>query len=145
MKQVYLTRVWGNDKQSLGALMTTIGNESAMEIFMCRTLELGWHNNQSNVSCIPPGNYICRWTQSNRLSQIAGRNIFTYEVLNVPGRAGIRIHSANFYSQLLGCIALGDAHKDINADGELDVIHSGDTIKKFNDLMGGLDFVLNIK
>jgi hypothetical protein len=32
---------------------------------------------------------------------------------------------------LRGCICVGDAHKDINADGQLDVIHSGDTITAF--------------
>ena len=31
------------------------------------------------------------------------------ELLNVPGRSGIRIHTANLPSQLLGCLAPGSA------------------------------------
>jgi hypothetical protein len=67
-----------------------------------------------------------------------------YEVLSVPNRAGIRIHSANYYLQLLGCIAIGSALKDLNADGEMDTLHSGDTVRAFEVLAAGKPFQLTI-
>lgn len=140
MIQVSLIRYYESLKQILG-ILTVPGKE----LFVCKTLELGWLNNQNNISCIPKGAYSCVWTRSNRLSALAGKDIFTYEILNVTGRAGIRIHSANYYYQLKGCIALGSATKDINADGELDVIHSGATVQQFNDLMKAQPFLLVIK
>lgn len=135
MRQVYLDRIFFDDKQVLGA-WCIVGDA---EVYVFKTLELAWKNNQSNISCIPPGQYQCRWTFSPHFQK------YTYEVMNVPNRYGIRIHAANFNKELLGCIALGDAHKDINIDGELDVIHSGTSMQKFNDMMGGADFMLNIR
>ena len=137
MKTVELFRIESNDKQTLGVLRFLD--------FVCKTLELAWRNNESNKSCIPKGEYPCKWTRSNRLSKLKGEDVYTYEVLSVPDRAGIRIHSANYFFQLLGCISLGDLHKDINIDGYLDVIHSGATVSKFNTLMNKEDFLLVIK
>ncbi len=141
-KNVSIKRISGDDKQSLGVLTFNRGDG---ELFICKTLELGWHDNENNISCIPLGEYLCQWTKSPRLSAIHNTTYYTYEVLNVPNRSGIRIHSANYFNQLLGCIALGDAHKDINLDGELDIIHSGDTVGKFNNLMNKEDFNLIIE
>ena len=140
MKEVYLLRIKSDGKQTLGALIA----QNLDEVFVAKTLELAWSNNQNNVSCIPVGTYICKWTRSNRLSKEANKDVFTYEIIGVPSRAGIRIHSANYFSQLLGCIALGDTHKDINLDGHADVVHSGDTVAKFNQIMNGEDFKLYV-
>ena len=41
--------------------------------FPAKTLELGWHNNQSNISCIPLGEYLCKYTRSNRMSKKMGK------------------------------------------------------------------------
>lgn len=127
-------------KQTLGTLTVILDKE----LFVCKSLELPWEDNKNNISCIPKGSYLAMYTRSNRLSGAAGHDVFTYEVMNVPGRAGIRIHSANYFFQLLGCIAMGDALKDINIDGELDVIHSGATVGKFNELMNKEDFMLHV-
>lgn len=142
MKNVQITRYSGTlttDKQSLGTLIY-----AQPELFVCKTLELPWKLNQNNISCIPTGIYTCIWTRSNRLSTLAGYDVFTYELSGVQGRLGIRIHSANYFYQLLGCIALGDTLKDINLDGQLDVIHSGATVDKFNTLMNKENFELRI-
>ena len=42
----------------------------------------------------------------------------------------ILIHNANYVSQLMGCIAVGDAHVDINKDGLVDTTNSVATLKK---------------
>jgi hypothetical protein len=111
---------------------------------MARSLELPNKNNANNISCIIPGKYLCKYTKSASFSAAKGAPVYTYEITGVPNRAGVRIHSANYYTQLRGCICVGDAHKDINADGQLDVIHSGDTITAFEKLMNYEDFELTI-
>lgn len=141
MRLVYLNRNPCDERQTLGVLQT----DNGPELFVCKTLELPWKNNAHDISCIPPLQYVCKWTRSPKMSIEHGVDFFTYEVQDVPDRAGIRIHSANFFKQLLGCIALGDAHKDVNADGELDVIHSGATVAKFNEIMNKEDFLLVIR
>lgn len=139
MKQVFINRNPSSEKQTLGNIVVPEFNWTA------KTLELPWLQNKNNISCIPDGEYICKYTRSVRLSKLKGHDFFTYEILNVPGRAGIRIHAANFFNQLLGCVALGSALKDLNVDQELDVIHSGDTVAAFEKLMDYQDFKLIIK
>ncbi len=136
MKKVKILRHFGDEKQTLGTMST--------DGFTCKTLELADKNNASKISCIPTGKYIVKWTKSPLFSLHAGHNVFTYEIQNVANRGGIRIHSANFYHQLLGCVAVGDSLKDINMDSELDIIHSGDTLKKFHEFMNKEDFELEI-
>ncbi len=64
------------------------------------TLELPWKDNAPRISCIPAGLYDMAITWSNRFQK------HMLEILKVPGRAGIRIHNANFAHELLGCIAI---------------------------------------
>lgn len=137
-----IQRILLNDKQTLGILTAVNTND---EIFVCKTLELAWKDNKPNISCIPSGVYECKYTRSNRLSQVKGTDFYTYEVLGVKGRAGIRIHAANYFFQLLGCIALGSAHKDLNLDQQLDLVHSGTTITQFENFMERKPFILRIK
>lgn len=106
--------------------------------FTCRTLELAWLNNVSNISSIPKGTYLCKWTFSPRFLR------FTYEVINVPNRTGIRFHPANYFHQLNGCIALGNNLVDINGDGHLDTVNSKATIALFENFMGKEPFTLSI-
>src|SRR5436190_1221295 len=140
MKEVLLKRFSDDGKQTLGTL-SFVKNDG--QLFDCKTLELPFKNNQSNISCIPAGTYTCKYTRSNRMSK-PGHDVFTYEVLNVRGRAGIRIHSANFFTQLLGCVALGSEHRDINGDKELDVPGSVVTIQSFTEQLQKQDFKLVI-
>lgn len=58
-------------------------------------------------TAIPYGMYKVLITQSPRFSKKAGRPVFTPQLLNVPGFEGIRIHPANYASQLEGCVAPG--------------------------------------
>lgn len=122
-------------KQTTGILVA--GNSGAS--FACKTVERPWLNNANNISCIPTGTYQVKWTLSPKFMK------YTYQVMNVPNRSGIRIHSANYYSQLQGCIALGDALVDINKDGELDTINSKKTIALFENFMQKKPFTLVVK
>lgn len=101
------------------------------------TLELPWKDNHPEVSCIPVGVYEVVWTKSPRLQR------FTYEVTGVPGRNGIRFHSANWAHQLLGCIALGKERGVLN--GEQAVLQSREALEEFEKTMGYQPFILEIK
>lgn len=58
-------------------------------------------------TAIPYGMYRVVITQSQRFTKQKGSPVFTPQLLQVPGFEGIRIHPANYASQLEGCIAPG--------------------------------------
>jgi hypothetical protein len=109
------------------------------------TLELPDRNNASGRSCIPPGEYPVRWTRSPRLKK------FTYEILGVPGRAGIRIHGGNFagdtskgyISHSLGCPLLGERIGRVN--GQRAVLNSRSAVARFERYLAGAAFTLEVK
>lgn len=78
--------------------------------FYCYTLERASKK-------IPAGSYPVQMTASNRaehgLLWTPDRTGYTLPLLlNVPGRDGIRIHSANEPQQLEGCIAVGQVQQE---------------------------------
>lgn len=93
MKRAILQRAESSIEGTFGKITA-----KGLELY---TLELPWRDDASNISCIPKGLYICRYTLSPRLRK------FTYEVFGDKKRSGIRIHSANMVCQLLGCMAPG--------------------------------------
>lgn len=131
---VTVTRTKSNSKQTTGHLVASNGGA----VYTCKTLELPWKSNSNNISCIPPGIYDVVYTFSPRFMK------FMYEIKNVPKRSGIRIHSANYASQLQGCIALGTQLSDINKDGELDTTNSRIAIAAFEGFMLKKPFKLQI-
>ena len=116
--KVVLNRLVDTGKETLGKL--TIHDE-IKECFSCKTLELSWKENKTNVSCIPRGEYLV----NIRFSAKHGEHFI---IEDVEGRDYILIHAANYHSQLRGCIAVGKTYADINKDGELDVTSSRDTM-----------------
>lgn len=126
---VKLTRNKADEKarQTLGKMVVL--NDST-EVFNCFTLELPWKGNINNKSCIPTGEYDC--------IKVPATAAIPYEhilILNVPDREGCCIHIANYYTQIRGCIAVGDAHVDINKDGDLDVRNSKNTFEALMKLL----------
>lgn len=136
MRSAILKRIHDDGKQTYGTF--TSGE------FNCDSLELAWKNNKSNISCIPAGQYTATWTQSNRLTKLTGHPYFTYEILNVPNRAGIRLHSSSYCHDLLGCVTIGNYGIDLDKDGELDISSSRVTLNNFVTLMNKEDFTLFI-
>ena len=108
------------------------------------SLELPWKNNDHGASSIPPGVYNCHWIYSPKHGEC-------YQVMNVPNRDMIEIHSANFagdvnkgyVSQLLGCIALGMSIGILN--GQLAVLNSKGAISVFELTQNKQDFQLTIR
>lgn len=132
--KVVITREITNSKETLGSLVASYGGKT----FKCKTLELPWLNNKVNVSCIPTGQYVCKWVWSIKY------NAYVFKILDVPGRTNILGHIGNFFSDILGCILLGEKHVDINYDGIKDVTNSRVTLKRLYDFFGGVDFTLVI-
>jgi hypothetical protein len=75
------------------------------EKFYCWSLELPWKDNEDNVSCIPEGTYKVIVDHSESKQRMLPH------ILDVPSRAGIRVHVANFPSEIKGCISLGKIAK----------------------------------
>ena len=96
--------------------------------FTCCTLELPYVNNERNISCIPTGNYCV----SKRNSPKYGDHFI---IKDVPGRSYILIHHGNYHTDIRGCVLVGSAFKDINLDGQTDVINSKGTMKKLLDIL----------
>lgn len=130
---VTVTRIFQDNKETIGQLRTNDG------LFGCDTLELAYKNNQSNISSIPKGTYICQWKKM----QTTG--VFHYEIMNVPNRSGIFIHPGNYYTDIKGCILLGSSPHDINNDKETDLSNSKIIIEAFEKKMNKKDFQLIIK
>lgn len=132
MKKVILERIY-QDSETLGVFYV----ETDPSVHYA-SLELPWKDNETDVSCIPEGEYTVTRTYSKSFKKK------TWEVQNVTDRTGIRIHSANYVSQLKGCIALGRQFKDLNKDGKIDVQNSVNAINEAYKAIGD-EFKLIIK
>lgn len=135
MNKVPLLREKETEKETTGIIVFKEENNLVHTLY---TLELPWRNNKKKISCIPKGTYDVIYTYSQKLK------IWSYEILNVKGRSGIRIHSMNYYYQSQGCIALGMSLYDLNQDKELDTTGSRKAVSLFEDTMKRQPFTLTI-
>ena len=124
MKTIRINRTFQNDKQSLG--VCSVFDEQNRPIFSSISLERGWLNNASNISCVPKGTYTVVYEYSDRFKK------HLWELKGVPGRSECKFHSANYWHQLNGCIALGNRLQDIDKDGFYDISNSTNTISAFH-------------
>lgn len=68
-------------------------------VAICSTIELPWKNNQSQISCIPEGQY-------KLIKRYSPHFQWHLQVRDVPGRDLVLIHPANnALIELKGCIA----------------------------------------
>jgi len=113
--------------QTTGEL-TLYDRKGGEVLFKCKTLERGWHNNKPFFSCIPPApgeRKTYKWKVLPNSNKIPYKHIW---ILDVPDRTVIKIHRANYYEQLHGCIAVGKDLRYINADDVLDLTESKKTM-----------------
>jgi len=97
------------------------------ETMICKTMELPWLNNKSNVSCIPEGVY-----QIKKMPPGFGRSYEYFRFVKVDGRginlaldmSTILIHRITYVKDLKGCIGVGGRHVDLNKDGVPDIVDS---------------------
>lgn len=141
MRTITLIRGPSTDKGIFGKLLLDDG-------WWCFTGELPWDNNLPRYSCIPTGTDTCHWIDSPKHGMC-------YQIMDVPDRSMIEIHSANFMgderkgyvSQLLGCIALGMAIGELDTgDGtQIALLRSKEAIAEFERRMNKEDFQLVIQ
>jgi hypothetical protein len=104
---------------------------------ICLTLELPWKENQSQVSCIPEGEYECGWY----LSPTHGETIL---LKNVPGRSLIMFHAGNTAKDVKGCIAVGSEFGEL--DGQAAIFRSRLALGKMKGKMVGYrEFRLTVR
>jgi len=118
-KNILLIRLIGNSKQTTGYLIV---HDSFQNHAQFTTLELPWLNNQPFISCIPPGTYNAIKTYSKTFG-------WCIHILDVQNRSGILIHAGNFYINTKGCILIGKHFTYINADNQIDISNSKESLK----------------
>lgn len=121
---VKITRYSQDENQTLGSCVVL--NDKNEPVFSSISLERGWRGNERNISCVPIGVYELVLEYSPRFKK------YLWELKGVDGRSECKFHASNFWKQLNGCIALGNQPTDINNDGYLDVLNSGNTMKLFH-------------
>lgn len=104
------------------------------------TAEDEWLDNEPNVSCIPPGEYLLRLTTYH------AKGYKTYEVTGVPNRSRILIHPGNTEEDTQGCILPGLSLGIMTVDRDeelgirrrkLAVLQSRKAFEQFMKLLGG--------
>lgn len=131
---VELIRTHFSVVQTLGELLV-YDDDTGKVLFDAKTMELDMDGNKEGESCIPYGTYELI-PLKNRPDHVKfsmqNYGYFPYLVKNVPNRTGILLHHANFYDDLLGCVAPGESFYDIDSDGHKDVTNSIATMKELN-------------
>lgn len=95
------------------------------------TAERPWLDNQSNISCIPEGEYFCHRVKSPKFGD-------TFEVQNVPGRTHILFHRGNIPKKdSHGCILIGEMFEPVN--GKPAVQSSAKGYGEYKQMVEGLD------
>lgn len=125
---IVIDRYSQDDNQTLGVCSIIKDGEP---VFAGISLERGWRNNKSNVSCIPIGIYPMTLEYSSRFKKEL------WEIKEVVGRSECKFHSASFFYDLQGCISLGDSIAHINKDNYRDLLNSRGTMRKFHKALEG--------
>lgn len=118
-----------------------------LEGYKFSTAELPWESNQPTQSCIPVGDYVCVWHNSPKFGNC-------YQLLDVPGRSHILIHSGNFagdeptwQSDVEGCILLGERRGVLkNKKGKMQKCVTGSKVAmaKFHKITEREDLLLKV-
>jgi len=128
--KVDIIRIHSSKEGTFGVL-----NINGMPIAV--TGEQDWEDNKRNVSCIPPGLYLCKRINSPKFGD-------TFEITNVPARSHILFHSGNLpLKDSLGCVLVAEQFEPLG--GKPAVVASRKGYKEFMTRLKGVDtFPLNI-
>jgi hypothetical protein len=110
------------------------------------TVERPWLDNQTGISCIPAGHYICKRCRTSPDYGFRDSPKFgdTFQVMNVPGRSLILFHKGNLDEDSHGCIILGEQYEPFRSRPAA-VLSSAKAFEEFKSLTHGIDeFLLDI-
>lgn len=110
-------------------------------IYECVTLELPNLDNKRMISCIPEGIYDVVLNTNPEHKKKFGIH---WDVLNVKGRDGVKIHCGNFTRDTHGCILMGRSFVQIDKDGVMDINYTRETRDKLYEILP-LSFKLQIE
>lgn len=111
---------------------------------ICVTHELPWKENKPMVSCIPLGSYFCKKVFDRKSGNLVPIKV-TYEITQVPNRAGILFHCGNSNRDTLGCVLLGEMFRNGGAMFGQQILNSRDAFQRFIDLLKPIDtFTLKV-
>lgn len=99
------------------------------EEFICFGLELPWMDNQRSISCVPSGQYLCKYEHSPAFSM----NLV--EMKGVPKRSECKFHVANYLRQLKGCVGVGMGI-GVDSNGEFRTFDSKGALSLFHEAVG---------
>ena len=127
MYKVKINRINQKEVYTIGSL--DLYDSDGWLLFSCVSLERGWNDNKQNESCVPLGSYKCVKEYSDRFKKDL------WELKDVSNRSECKFHSANYWHELNGCIALGLQVIDINNDGKKDITRSKPTMDIFHEIL----------
>ena len=105
---------------------------------VCYIMEPEWRNNQTDVSCIPKGEY----TVDYMARSASGKYRDVYHVAHVKNRYGVLIHKGNLLSQTRGCLIPGARVGTLG--GKFAVLGSSQAMRKIHIVTNRESFKLNI-
>jgi len=116
-------------KQTPGRILVMDG---VIEKFKAYSLELVNLNNMPNVSCVLEGRY-------KAFRYVHPKKGKSFVLQDVPDRSDVMWHAGNYASgshlDTEGCTLPGRYFQDINADGNIDICDSRNTMDKLYNMM----------
>ena len=140
MKKITLKRHSYHPAATVGSI--SIENKRGESDLIFHTIERPWLNNKPFKSCVPEGEYMVNPYSSEKFPGV-------YELQNVPGRTKILIHTANYASEVQGCIGLGLGIPALEEGKKhatpLMVLRSRNAMRRFCRIMKDESFILKIE
>lgn len=121
---------------TLGRLKCYHNNRMVVDVV---TDELPDLNNQVCISCIPEGVYTAVYNWMENLAKIDKKFAPSLWLKDVPNRSEICVHCNTYVQTLMGCIAVGMEHVDINKDGIPDTSRTLEAMTKIIDYFKSLN------
>ena len=118
---ITIIRLPENEYGTFGVLLTG-------DLPFALTLERKWLDNQSNISCIPLGKYMCKRVNSPHFGD-------TFEITDVPNRSHKLFHKGNLDDDSHGCIIIGEQYEPVL--GSYGLKASGEGFKEFMQRLSG--------